>query len=230
MLDFKKIVYTALERNASDLHLTVGLPPVYRIDGQLVNEDCDILQEEDVAEEIPAAKAVSAPVIITQEQPKPIPEIPSAPMPDPDTELLKRFSYDALVSEIRRTVRQELETELGQRRSVQPAATPAAEPAPQPISMDSSFDDLFTPTWSPRSDEELFTPAKPEADSSPAVTEEVSSAVESLFDDLFVVPDEPAVEAAPAPQPTRWEEQPAAPQKDTKVVELSLDDLMNLDD
>ena len=49
MLDFKKIVYTALERNASDLHLTVGLPPVYRIDGQLVNEDCDILQEEDVA-------------------------------------------------------------------------------------------------------------------------------------------------------------------------------------
>lgn len=198
------------------------------------------IQEED-AEQIPAAKAVSAPVIITQEQPKPIPEIPSAPMPDPDTELLKRFSYDALVSEIRRTVRQELETELGQRRSVQPAA----EPAPQPISMDSSFDDLFTPTWSPRSGEELFTPAwssrsedelftpappAAETGSSPAVTEEVSSAVESLFDDLFVVPDEPAVEAAPAPQPTRWEEQPAAPQKDTKVVELSLDDLMNLDD
>ena len=49
MLDFKYVVYRALERNASDLHLTVGLPPVYRIDGELVNEGEDILQEKDIA-------------------------------------------------------------------------------------------------------------------------------------------------------------------------------------
>ena len=49
MIDFKYIVHHALERNASDLHLTVGLPPVYRIDGDLVNEGEYILQEADVA-------------------------------------------------------------------------------------------------------------------------------------------------------------------------------------
>ena len=49
MFDFKYVVYRALERKASDLHLTVGLPPVYRIDGELVNEGEEILQEKDVA-------------------------------------------------------------------------------------------------------------------------------------------------------------------------------------
>ena len=48
MFDFKYVVYRALERKASDLHLTVGLPPVYRIDGELVNEGEEILQEKDV--------------------------------------------------------------------------------------------------------------------------------------------------------------------------------------
>ena len=49
MFDFKYVVYRALERKASDLHLTVGLPPVYRIDGELVNEGEEILQEKDIA-------------------------------------------------------------------------------------------------------------------------------------------------------------------------------------
>ena len=48
MKSFKEIIHTAVERNASDLHLTVGLPPVYRIDGDLVNEGDIPLQEEDV--------------------------------------------------------------------------------------------------------------------------------------------------------------------------------------
>ena len=48
MIDFSKVVHTALEREASDLHLTVGLPPVYRIDGELVNEDTDPLCNADV--------------------------------------------------------------------------------------------------------------------------------------------------------------------------------------
>ena len=49
MFDFKYVVYRALECKASDLHLTVGLPPVYRIDGELVNEGEEILEEKDIA-------------------------------------------------------------------------------------------------------------------------------------------------------------------------------------
>ncbi|MBQ2927880.1 MAG: type IV pilus twitching motility protein PilT [Oscillospiraceae bacterium] len=48
MKSFKEIIHTAVERDASDLHMTVGLPPVYRIDGDLVNEGEIPLQEEDV--------------------------------------------------------------------------------------------------------------------------------------------------------------------------------------
>lgn len=49
MKSFKEIVHTAVEREASDLHMTVGLPPIYRIDGDLVNEGDIPLTEEDVA-------------------------------------------------------------------------------------------------------------------------------------------------------------------------------------
>ena len=48
MKPFLETVHTALERDASDLHLTVGLPPIYRIDGDLVNEGEERLTEEDV--------------------------------------------------------------------------------------------------------------------------------------------------------------------------------------
>ena len=49
MINFKEIIHTAVERNASDLHMTVGLPPIYRIDGDLVNASDVPLVEEDVA-------------------------------------------------------------------------------------------------------------------------------------------------------------------------------------
>ena len=48
MDDFKQIVHRGLEKNASDMHLTVGLPPVYRIDGMLVNDGDVPLEEEDI--------------------------------------------------------------------------------------------------------------------------------------------------------------------------------------
>lgn len=48
MNNFKEIVYTAVEREASDLHLTVGMPPIYRIDGDLVDATDTILREEDI--------------------------------------------------------------------------------------------------------------------------------------------------------------------------------------
>ena len=49
MINFREVIYTAAERRASDLHMTVGLPPIYRIDGKLVNGSDEPLTEEDVA-------------------------------------------------------------------------------------------------------------------------------------------------------------------------------------
>ncbi|MBQ8834981.1 MAG: type IV pilus twitching motility protein PilT [Oscillospiraceae bacterium] len=49
MKSFSEIVHTAVARDASDLHMTVGLPPIYRIDGDLVNEGEERLTEEQVA-------------------------------------------------------------------------------------------------------------------------------------------------------------------------------------
>ena len=48
MDNFKEIVHTAVEREASDLHMTVGLPPIYRIDGDLINAADTPLTEEDI--------------------------------------------------------------------------------------------------------------------------------------------------------------------------------------
>ena len=49
MIDFNELVYRASESGASDFHLTVGMPPIYRIDGDLVDATDTPLQEEDVA-------------------------------------------------------------------------------------------------------------------------------------------------------------------------------------
>ena len=49
MIDFNELVYRAAESGASDFHLTVGMPPIYRIDGDLVDATDTPLQEEDVA-------------------------------------------------------------------------------------------------------------------------------------------------------------------------------------
>ena len=48
MKSFAEIVHIALEREASDLHMTVGLPPIYRIDGDLVNEGEERLQDSHI--------------------------------------------------------------------------------------------------------------------------------------------------------------------------------------
>ena len=48
MINLKDIIHTAVERTASDVHLTVGLPPIYRIDGDLVNASEKLLEDEDV--------------------------------------------------------------------------------------------------------------------------------------------------------------------------------------
>ena len=48
MIDLKEIIHTAVERGASDVHLTVGIPAMFRIDGDLINASDVILQDEDV--------------------------------------------------------------------------------------------------------------------------------------------------------------------------------------
>lgn len=47
-LTMQKLFSEAINRNASDLHLSVGYPPILRIDGELVNLDEKLLGPEDV--------------------------------------------------------------------------------------------------------------------------------------------------------------------------------------
>ena len=42
-----KLLQTQVNRNASDLHITVGQPPVLRIDGRLVRLETKVLEPED---------------------------------------------------------------------------------------------------------------------------------------------------------------------------------------
>lgn len=49
MDNLKEILYRAVETEASDLHMTVGLPPVYRIHGELINEGDKPLTHEDIS-------------------------------------------------------------------------------------------------------------------------------------------------------------------------------------
>ena len=44
-----EIIHNAVKQDASDLHMTVGLPPIYRIDGDLVDAADTPLTEEDIA-------------------------------------------------------------------------------------------------------------------------------------------------------------------------------------
>jgi twitching motility protein PilT len=48
MLTLKQLLEEMVTKNASDLHLTVGVPPVFRIDGELVHSPYDILKPPDV--------------------------------------------------------------------------------------------------------------------------------------------------------------------------------------
>jgi Flp pilus assembly CpaE family ATPase len=48
MENFKEIIYkAAMDSHISDLHMTVGLPPIYRLDGDLVNQSDYILTDAD---------------------------------------------------------------------------------------------------------------------------------------------------------------------------------------
>ena len=49
MIDLEALLQRAADVIASDVHMTVGLPPVLRIDGALVNDEAGVLTEEDVS-------------------------------------------------------------------------------------------------------------------------------------------------------------------------------------
>ena len=47
MLSLRDLLEIMVKRNASDLHITVGVPPLVRVDGKLVRTDLDSLMPED---------------------------------------------------------------------------------------------------------------------------------------------------------------------------------------
>ncbi len=49
-MDMELLMKQALEKGASDIHLKVGCPPIYRIDGSLVRLEGDVLTEENMKE------------------------------------------------------------------------------------------------------------------------------------------------------------------------------------
>ena len=49
MTNFKEIVQCALAQDASDIHLTVGVPPIFRIDGALINHGETVLNNDDTS-------------------------------------------------------------------------------------------------------------------------------------------------------------------------------------
>lgn len=46
-MDFFKLVQTGIEKKASDIHITVGMPIIYRINGELIKQDQDELTPSD---------------------------------------------------------------------------------------------------------------------------------------------------------------------------------------
>lgn len=58
MIDLESLMGRAVATNASDIHLTVGLPPVLRVDGELLNEAGEPLAEQDVVQ---AAEELATP-------------------------------------------------------------------------------------------------------------------------------------------------------------------------
>jgi twitching motility protein PilT len=47
MVSLRELLEIMVKRNASDLHITVGTPPMLRVDGKLVKIDLDVLMPED---------------------------------------------------------------------------------------------------------------------------------------------------------------------------------------
>ena len=48
MIDIKTILAAAIENNASDVHINVGLPPVLRKDTELIDMDCPPVTNQEV--------------------------------------------------------------------------------------------------------------------------------------------------------------------------------------
>lgn len=47
-MDIKQLLQTALDQKASDLHISAGNPPIFRLNGRLRRADADILSDKDI--------------------------------------------------------------------------------------------------------------------------------------------------------------------------------------
>lgn len=45
-----RLLFAAAEYDASDLHLVAGVPPAFRVNGEIIIADNDALTEQDVAQ------------------------------------------------------------------------------------------------------------------------------------------------------------------------------------
>lgn len=156
-------------------------------------------------------------------------------------ESLQRYGFEALVSEIRRTVRQEVESELGGQNRQAPVSPPAPESVPQPevtpqpeVVPTTAFpasEDWFAPAPIPApAQDDWFAPGKEVAgdDWFAPVKEPSESSLDSMFDKLFKDLPTPQAELQtqpePAPQPEpdlppAWE--PALPEEPEEAVSVS---------
>ena len=54
MIDIKELLAFSVEQKASDVHIAVGIPPKLRINGKLIEVECEPLEPADAAEMIGA--------------------------------------------------------------------------------------------------------------------------------------------------------------------------------
>lgn len=152
------------------------------------------------------------------------PTVPPAPAPVPapppadnnpfSAEALQRYGFEALINEIRRTVREEVEREMGQRPL-----------APAPVEQPSASSGKLQPVSAPALDD-WFTPLS--AEPQPAMPTVGS---DRMMDDLFadLLSDIPEPESVEDPVPAE-EPQPVSEPKpeEPEVFEVSLEDLLSM--
>lgn len=171
----------------------------------------EIEEEEEVtllsSAEPPAPQAVPVQQV---RNPEPVDSSPFS------AEALQRYGFEALISEIRRTVREEVEREMAQRPAAPAVPNPApavtAPAKPEPVSVP-SLDDWFTPLS-----------GKPEP-SVPMPSDAFDNGMGDLFADILsdIPAPAPAEEPEPVPEPD-----PKAKPEEPAVFEVSLDDLLSM--
>ncbi len=147
-------------------------------------------------------------------------------------EALQRYGFEALVSEIRKTVKAEIENELGVRTGG-PVQAPVAAEAPSPFPLEEDWFAEFVPAAPEPKEDDWFTGAQPLGDDAwfqPASMDhqlEAALPQDTVFEEVVeITPEELLVPVAEAPAP-----EPEAPAEPLPLVyEVTLEQLMAMTD